>query len=122
MLFLIFTDVTKTVVCGYSGAMQDLTAFPYQEEAADDDPRYLLYLKQPVIQAARQARDVLLREVYDVGVSMVMRGLRMTTDPDQIIYLNGKLAELDSYSIELLSVPEQEGFPDAIEWPSRPAE
>lgn len=69
---------------------------------------------------ARQERDRQLRSNYDVGVLMAMRAKRMATDPAGIAYADGKINELDAYAIALLGVPEQEGFPDTIVWPTVP--
>lgn len=69
---------------------------------------------------ARFLRDQKLRYYYDPGVMMCLRGLRMTEDPQQISYIEGKLEELDLYAIALQEVPEQTGFPDNIIWPEAP--
>lgn len=71
---------------------------------------------------ARLNRDDELKNYYDLGVAMCLRGIRMTTDPEKILYFNAKLAELDIYAVELQAVPEQPGFPDIIDWPSKPTQ
>lgn len=69
---------------------------------------------------ARGMRDSLLRNIYDVGISMAQRALRLAvTDADKT-YANGKISELDAYAEALQGVPEQAGFPQTIDWPIAP--
>ena len=76
----------------------------------------------PVLLAAsvRAQRDMLLERVYDRGVSMVKRALRMETEEKTISSLNEKLAELDKYAKDLQNIPEQNGFPQDVKWPTQP--
>lgn len=71
--------------------------------------------------SVRIRRDQLLREVYDPGVTLALRALRMATTSAQKAYANSKISELDSYAVALQGVPEQGGFPQNIEWPEQPA-
>ena len=70
--------------------------------------------------AARAQRDYLLSYIYDRGISIAMRELRLTADSTRIAYINGKVAELDAYAVALMEVPETEGFPLTINWPVEP--
>lgn len=72
--------------------------------------------------SARVKRNDLLRDVYDRGLMMAQRALRMTDPADQqrITYLNDKIAQLDQYAEALQAVPEQPGFPQSISWPTIP--
>lgn len=69
---------------------------------------------------ARAQRDSLLISIYDKGISMALRALRMATTPEQTAYAQGKVIELDLYAEALLAVPEQPGFPQTIVWPVTP--
>lgn len=70
---------------------------------------------------ARYQRDNLLKSVCDAGILMAQRELRKTDNTqEQIDYINGKIAELDAYAVELTAVPDQSGFPQTIEWPVAP--
>lgn len=70
--------------------------------------------------AARQERDHLLSTIYDRGILMAMRGLRMATTPEEESYAEQKIMELDNYAEALQDIPEQEGFPLTINWPDAP--
>lgn len=70
--------------------------------------------------SVRAQRDMLLDRVYDRGVSMVKRALRIETEDKIITSLNEKLAELDKYANDLQSIPEQKGFPQDVIWPTQP--
>ena len=63
---------------------------------------------------------MLLDRVYDRGVSMVKRALRIETEEKTIASLNEKLAELDKYANDLQNIPEQKGFPQDVNWPTQP--
>lgn len=69
---------------------------------------------------ARQQREMLLRSVYDPGILMAQRALRMAATPEEISYANGKIAELDEYAEALVAIPDQIGFPQTIIWPIEP--
>lgn len=69
---------------------------------------------------ARYQRDFLFGTVADPGTLMALRAIRMATNPEDIAYAQGKLAELDAYSVALQDVPEQIGFPVTINWPTIP--
>lgn len=66
---------------------------------------------------ARQQRDTLLRSVYDPGISMAQRAIRMAKSPEQVSYAEEKVQELDAYAEALQMVPDQPGFPLSIVWP-----
>ena len=68
----------------------------------------------------RSERDKLLREFYDVGMSMLNRLLRSAAASEKPA-INAKIAELDSYALALQEVPEQAGFPFDITWPTQPS-
>jgi len=70
--------------------------------------------------SVRAQRDMLLDRVYDRGVSMIKRALRMETEEKTISSLNEKLAELDKYAKDLQNIPEQKGFPQDVKWPTQP--
>lgn len=70
--------------------------------------------------SVRAQRDMLLDRVYDRGVSMVNRALRIETEEKTIASLNEKLAELDKYANDLQNIPEQKGFPQDVKWPTQP--
>lgn len=69
---------------------------------------------------ARLMRDQILADKYDKGISIALRALRMTSDPDQIEIVNGKISALDAYAVLLLGIPQQPGFPTTINWPEAP--
>lgn len=83
------------------------------------------YLPPPpdseVAAAVRSERDRLLREVYDPGINMALRALRVSSSPEESSYATGKIAELDAYAVALTGIPEQSGFPQNVTWPETPA-
>lgn len=70
--------------------------------------------------SARSERERQLRTVYDPGVMMALRALRMASTQEQIDYAEGKIAELDMYAEALIAIPDQAGFPQTIIWPIAP--
>lgn len=112
------------VVAVHSGP-QDPDFYPNQSIIEDDDLRYLAYINPwttpaALAAAARSKRDGLLRSVYDPGILMAQRALRLASTPEETAYAEGKILELDLYAEALQGVPEQEGFPQAIDWPMTP--
>lgn len=69
---------------------------------------------------ARIERDRQLKSVYDPGIMMALRALRMASTPEQVSYAEGKVYELDIYAEALVAVPSQTGFPQTITWPVAP--
>lgn len=63
---------------------------------------------------ARDERDRLLREVYDICIIRLAREDRLGSD------VSASLAALDAYAVALLDVPQQLGFPTTINWPDIP--
>ncbi|CNI67041.1 Uncharacterised protein [Yersinia massiliensis] len=45
MVYVSFTDDTKTVIDSVFGSPQSLSDFPYQGKVKDDDPRYIAFIK-----------------------------------------------------------------------------
>lgn len=70
--------------------------------------------------SARAKRDGLLSDVYDKGVLMAQRAIRLNGDADG--KLAAKLHELDQYAVALQNVPKQTGFPQTITWPTAPTD
>lgn len=70
--------------------------------------------------SARDQRDYLLRFVYDPGINMALRALRMAVTPEDQSYAAGKVSELDTYAEALLAIPGQPGFPRTVDWPATP--
>lgn len=70
--------------------------------------------------AARTKRDGMLRSLYDPGILMAQRALRLASTPEETAYAEGKILELDLYAEALQGVPEQAGFPQSINWPIAP--
>ena len=75
---------------------------------------------QELAAAARSERDRLLRGIYDPGIMMALRALRMATTPEETSYAEVKVSELDLYAEALQGIPEQPGFPSSIVWPEAP--
>lgn len=69
---------------------------------------------------ARVKREDLLRTVYDPGIMMAQRFIRMSSDPAEISYAEGKIVELDNFAAALQAIPDQEGWPREIIWPVVP--
>jgi hypothetical protein len=44
----------------------------------------------------------------------------MASSPEEIVYAEEKIAELDAYATLLQELPEQPGFPQTITWPAAP--
>lgn len=105
---------------GLTTIVIDAGAFPPEGFDEIEEPEPSGPSLQDRKSAARAVRDSKLNEFYDSGVMICLRGLRMTVDPVQILYLEGKLAELDAYAVALQNVPQQPGFPDSITWPAEP--
>lgn len=72
-------------------------------------------------ESVRQQRDGLLRGVYDPSIIMAQRMLRMASTPEAIAYAKVKITELDAYAELLASIPDQAGFPIAVNWPVAPS-
>jgi len=70
--------------------------------------------------AARYERDRLLNAVYDAGINMALRAVRMAATPEDLSYAEGKVVELDTYAEALIAIPDQPGFPQTIIWPTVP--
>ena len=82
-------------------------------EVIPEDPAHLAA-------SARNQRDTALRGIYDPGILMAQRALRMAQTPEEIAYAEGKISELDNYAEALQNIPEQPGFPQTISWPATP--
>lgn len=72
---------------------------------------------EKIAAAVRNRRDALLREVYDPAASMLQRAIRLGNQNASV-----KLAEFDAWAVALQEVPEQEGFPHDIAWPTQPSQ
>lgn len=70
--------------------------------------------------AARVEREKQLRGIYDPGINMALRSLRMASTPEEQSYAEGKVIELDNYAQSLEDIPDQPGFPQTIVWPIAP--
>lgn len=69
----------------------------------------------------RDARDKLMSRVYDAGTQIIRRELEtLPIDSAYEAKLIAKRSDLHSYARLLQKVPEQEGFPDIINWPEAP--
>lgn len=85
--------------------------------SAPEDPVVDL---EGLARAARDRREMLLRKVYDPGILMALRALRMATGAEQAGAAQAKVIELDNYAVALQGIPAQEGFPLSIVWPEEP--
>lgn len=120
-----FSDSTHTVVVGVYGGPQPEGWHENYGEVEDDDPRYLAYVEPwntPAgkAAAARAERDSQLRTIYDPGILMAQRALRLASTPEEVAYAEGKILELDTYAEALAGIPEQPGFPQTVVWPAVP--
>lgn len=70
--------------------------------------------------SARQQRDWIMLNVYDIGISMALRALRMASSDAEKEYASSKISELDNFAEALLAIPDQAGFPRVITWPVTP--
>lgn len=118
----IWAYIDNDKVIGWTASPQ---TGPNWFEIEEDDPRFLAYLnpqptEQELADAARLDRDTRLKTIYDPGVNMALRALRMASTPEQTTYAQGKISELDIYAELLLAIPDQEGFPQTITWPVAP--
>lgn len=120
MVYVEFSDATETVVTGEIGGPQPEGSGIFWGEIPDTDPRWIAFINQGVASVVRNTRDTLLRSVYDPGILMAQRALRMSSSPEETTYIEGKIVELDLYAEALLGVPEQPGFPNTIVWPVAP--
>lgn len=69
---------------------------------------------------ARAERERQLRAIYDPGINMALRALRMASTQEEQSYAEGKVIELDNYAQSLEDIPDQPGFPQTIDWPTAP--
>lgn len=104
------------------GAALDLPSWPQgmMEATADQIAAASQPSDEQLANQARSQRDALLSSVYDKGVLIVQRAIRLNGDADG--KLAAKLHQLDEYAVALQSVPSQDGFPQAITWPTAPTE
>lgn len=119
-----FQDATEAVVTGYYASPQDPDLYPNLGEIEDDDPRYLSYANpemtdEGLADSARVERARLLK-MYDAGIIMALRILRMASTPEEESYAQSKIIELDNYAEALQDIPDQPGFPQTIVWPIAP--
>lgn len=124
IVFVQFSDENESEIIMAFSEAQDPEKWPNIGEVEDDDPRYLAYInpRPQLAEAARKTRDDLLRSVCDVGVLAIQRELRLGPTIERKTYLNAKLLEIDRYAVALQAVPQQEGFPETIDWPVVPTE
>lgn len=85
-----------------------------------DGTSWVPYIAPVDPSVVRTERDRLLRSVYDPGINMALRALRMTSAPEEQSYAEGKVIELDNYAQALEDIPEQSDFPQTIVWPIAP--
>ena len=124
-VYVQFSDDTKTVIVQAFGSPQDPVYWPNIFEIEDDDQRYIAFINPgastaAMAGAARIERERLLRSIYDPGILMAQRALRMAATPEEINYAESKIAELDVYAETLVAIPDQPGFPQTITWPVAP--
>lgn len=125
MVYVRFSDETETTIIGSAAAAQPPESWPFQGVVEDTDPRYIAFIdpgSTPEGKAitARNHRESLLRSVYDPGINMALRALRMASTPEQTAYAQGKIEELDAYAELLITIPDQPDFPQTITWPVPP--
>lgn len=125
MMYVRFIDATQTLINVAFPSPQDPEVWPGLVEVEDDDPRYLAFMNpQPSTEdlaaAARLERDGRLKAIYDAGINMALRGVRMASTPEELSYAEGKVIELDNYAQALEDIPDQPGFPQTIDWPVAP--
>lgn len=125
MRYVQFESSEELKIISVFGSPQDEQYWPNQGVVEDNDPRYMAFIDpgstvEGLAEAARMERDSLLRSVYDPGINMALRALRMATTPEEQSYAEGKVIELDNYAQALEDIPEQPGFPQAINWPTAP--
>lgn len=75
---------------------------------------------EKLAESARTEREILLRSIYDPGIMMALRALRMASTTEETDYAEGKIEELDNYAEVLIAIPDQAGFPQTIVWPTAP--
>lgn len=125
MRYVQFESSEELKIISVFGSPQDEQYWPNQGVVEDNDPRYMAFIDpgstvEGLAEAARMERDSLLRSVYDPGINMALRALRMATTPEEQSYAEGKVIELDNYAQALEDIPEQPGFPQTINWPTAP--
>lgn len=125
IIYVSFTDETQVKIGIVFGGPQNIEYWPFYAEIEDDDPRYLEWLNptptpEELSAAARLERDTRLKTIYDPGINMALRAVRMASTPEELSYAEGKVIELDNYAQALEDVPEQSGFPQTIVWPAAP--
>lgn len=98
---------------------KELWSYNGSEFIAPPDPLHDIELLSV---AARKQRDYLLNNIYDKGVMMALRALRIAKTDQEKAYANAKITELDAYAELLIATPQQAGFPKAINWPVAPTE
>lgn len=94
---------------------EDLIRMTPEEVEAHLNPPY-----QPTEKEIRDNRDYLLSDVYDRGINMAMRFKRMAVTPEEHLYADAKIQELDLYAEALTNIPLQPGFPLDVQWPTEP--
>lgn len=67
--------------------------------------------------SARMRRDQLMKDIYDPKINLSLRELRLASSSAQKLAASNKIADLDKYATLLQGIPDQEGFPEEINWP-----
>lgn len=122
IIYVQFSNASQNEILATFESPQDPTMVPNYGQVEDTDWRYIAFLDPDylVAIAARQQRDGFLRSIYDPGIMMAQRAVRIATTPEEISYAEGKIVELDLYAEALLGIPDQAGFPQTIIWPTAP--
>lgn len=125
IVYVQFSDETKTRIVSAFGSPQDPDEYPFQDELQDDDPRYIAFMNpgattEGLAYSARFQRDAMLRDIYDTGINIALRFRRLAATAEEISYAESKISELDAFAVALESIPDQPGFPQTIVWPVVP--
>ena len=119
IIYVSFTDETQVKIGIVFGGPQNIEYWPFYAEIEDDDPRYLEWLNptptpEELSAAARLERDTRLKTIYDPGINMALRAVRMASTPEELSYAESKtttLKHLKAFRSSLDSLKQSYGQP-----------
>ena len=132
IIYVQFSDATKTKIVTVFGGPQNPDDFDFLGEVEDDDPMYLDFINpQPSILEVQSAKLLALNQLASSQKTALASRVETLSDavelematPAEIAELpirKAQLVEWKRYAVFLGRVTSQEGWPPEVEWPVQP--